>query len=302
MGSPVFFKFGKNHATIEQAWRLTLDNLYGYSTMPTPPLEGVSITDSSSVDASGNVVSIPDTGVYHDGAQNTGADWIDQQAMFDPSYAGRGRHHFAFGGILQSYTQNRGTGGNPLYSVSITDPREILSNVSLILNNYGGTTFGNKNLYNIFGFLEFDPNDTLKAKLVGHYTKSSRLGKYINPSTGAVVYSGNDMYYNPPGYAPTFSSHGLPPVFPITGKGMSRRSDKGIPLYRVLQAMSVLCESQGRMPDEYREAAFGGFIDFRGFNYVVDFGGIPIEKFRPITLWTLTRLIFWSSRRSCATY
>ena len=37
-----------------------------------------------------------------------------------------------FGGIPQSYTQNRGTNGNPLYSVQVTDPREILSNVKLL--------------------------------------------------------------------------------------------------------------------------------------------------------------------------
>ena len=289
VGSPVFFKFGKNHATIEQSWRLTLDQTYGYSTMPNIE-EGEIIAVSGSVDASGNVIAIPDTGVYHSGVQDTGKDWIDKKAMFDPSYAGRGRNHFAFGGILQSYTQNRGNGGNPLYSVNVTDPREILSNVSLILNNYGGTTFDNKNLYNVFGFLEFDPTDSLKSVFESHYSYKNLLGKAVNPSTGAVLYSGDDMYTKSPLINPvgtTISSDGiidfgvlsaLPPSFPVTGKGMSRRSDKGIPLYRVLQAVSVLCEFQGRMPYEYREAAFGGFVDFRGFNYVVDFGGIPIEK------------------------
>ena len=51
-----------------------------------------------------------------------------------------GQFHFSFGGILQSFTQNRSNGGNPTYSVQVTDPREILSNTSLILNNYTGTT------------------------------------------------------------------------------------------------------------------------------------------------------------------
>ena len=287
VGSPVFFKFGKNFATVEQAWRQLFDDTYEYETMPPVPNQDItdagniySTTGPSSSVPSGEILAQPEHNVFLDLTQQPEKNvWIDKRYMTDPSYAGRGRNHFIFGGILQSYTQNRSTGGNPLYSLIVTDPREILSNVSLILNNYGGTTFDNKNLYNVFGFLEFDPTDGLKSTLDDYYDNKILLGKKVNPNTGAVLYSGNDMYTMDPASAASIFSHtGLPPSFPVTGKGLSRRSDKGIPLYRVLQAMSVLCESQGRLPDEYREAAFGGFVDFRGFNYIVDFSGIPIEK------------------------
>ncbi len=33
VGSPVYFKFGKNHATVDQAYRLSFDQLYGYDTL-----------------------------------------------------------------------------------------------------------------------------------------------------------------------------------------------------------------------------------------------------------------------------
>jgi hypothetical protein len=70
----------------------------------------------------------------------------------------------------------------------------------------------------------------------------------------------------------------LPRFFPITGQGFSRRSDKGMPFYRISQALSALFQYNGFMPQEYVQAGFGGSINFRGFNYVVDFGGIPTEK------------------------
>ena len=83
------------------------------------------------------------------------ARWIDKSALRNVDTKWRGFAHFAFGGILQSYTENRSSAGNPLYSVKLVDPREILSNTELVLNNYAGTTFNNKNLYNIYGLLEF---------------------------------------------------------------------------------------------------------------------------------------------------
>lgn len=117
VGSPVFFKFGPSHASVDEAYRLTFDKLYGISTMVAPNING-----------SG---------------------------------------HLVFGGILQSYVENRGPGGNPLYTAQVIDPREILSNVTLILNNYTGSLYDTKNVFNVYGFLEqnITPNlfNTLKS-------------------------------------------------------------------------------------------------------------------------------------------
>ena len=37
----------------------------------------------------------------------------------------------------------------------------------------------------------------------------------------------------------------------------------------------------GFLPTEYKDAGYGGAIDFRGFKYVVDFGGIPLDLIPP---------------------
>ncbi len=252
VGSPVFFKFGKTFATTEQAWKKSFDDLYGYS-----------------------------------------------------AYTGVGANHFVFGGILQSYVQNKGVDGSPLYSVQVVDPREILSNASIILNNYAGSIFNNKNYFNVYGFLEYDVSDSLKNKFerlslpgfnygpiestktwstsnptVPYKPKDKKdniLQKTVDPKTGQFYYFGNDMYrFQPP--SSNISKETFPEFFPMTGQGFSRRSEQGIPWYRVRQALNALFNYNGLLPQEYIDAGFGGPINFRGFNYVVDFSGIPIEK------------------------
>src|SRR6056300_635454 len=105
-----------------------------------------------------------------------------------------GQFHFNFGGILQSFVQNRGPGGNPVYSAQVVDPREILSNVVLILNNYAGTTFNNKNMFNLYGFLEYDPTDKLKQEFDLEYLYKDIFRKIVDTNTGKYSFDGYDMY------------------------------------------------------------------------------------------------------------
>jgi hypothetical protein len=291
VGSPVFFKFGKCHATVEQAWRKTFDVTYKIRTLPPEP-------NAITAGSSGPIENIPFDKAYFSGSDdpidpdtpslgnlNVGGvtsaatnKWVDLSPFFDSSYAGRGRHHFPFGGILQSYTENRGTGGDPLYEIQVMDPREILTNATMILNNYAGTTFENNNLFNIYGFLEYDPTDATVAALEAEYAIASPLTKSV-AADGSISYAGDDMRRHPLPLPPfAFSSTMYPPTFPITGRGYSRRSDNGIPLYRVLQGMDSLFQYSGTLFPEYKARGFGGAINFRGFKYIVDFSGIPLEK------------------------
>ena len=96
--------------------------------------------------------------------ESPSATWVDKTELLNDRNSWRGKYHFVFGGILQSYTQNKSSAGNPLYNVKLTDPREILQNTQVLLNNYQGTTFNNKNLFNVYGFLEYDPSDQLKKE------------------------------------------------------------------------------------------------------------------------------------------
>lgn len=234
VGSPVFFKLGKNRASVQDAYLNLYDQIYGYN-----------------------------------------------EAINSP-----GRFHLCFGGILQSYVQNRGPNGNPLYSVSVVDPREILSNTVLILRNYAGTIFNNKNIFNLHGFLEFNTSQSLQDSLRTYYKYTDILTKYINPN-GTYYYSGNDMYHNNlslqslinfalKDYQSSYDAL-YPETFPITGTGFSRSGPQGVPYYRVRQALDALLGIYGQLPEEYVNAGFGGFINFRGFNYIVDLSGLPEE-------------------------
>lgn len=61
---------------------------------------------------------------------------------------------FNFGGIIQSMTRTKGAEGNPLYEVTMRDPRFILDGVQLITNDYTGTVLNFQNIFNVFGFYE----------------------------------------------------------------------------------------------------------------------------------------------------
>ena len=263
-GSPVFFKFGRNFATIGQAWKRTYDTMYGTSlitgmpgvttyTVPSPltslPADHYVISDD------GSTVTIEDRSIL-----NTHPD--------------RGYDHFVFGGILQSFIETMGNDGAPLYNVQVSDPREILSNCELILKNYTGTTFNNANLFNIYGFLECEISQSLKNALDSASTSRNPLSKNVS-ANGDVTYSGDDTYSFASYTSWSLSNYAN--KFPITGTGFSRSSEKGIPLYRVVQAINALFEYNGTLPDEYKAKGFGGVINFRGHNYVVDLSAIPID-------------------------
>lgn len=301
VGTPVYFKFGKNPATIEQAFRQTYDNLYGIQTLPTKVANnawGYNFPTSE-----WDKENFSELEPYHLVDRDAGLIQ-DRSALWNPETYWRGRAHFNFGGILQSYTQNKGPGGLPVYSVQLTDPREILSNVDVLLNNYQGTTFNNKNLINLYGFLEYDPSPELLTSFAGSQLDAGIIDKVVD-NAGNVSYFGvksrwdretgwekldprvaatnldgtvnlKDQYYFGDGLV--FGPTTRPPYFPITGQGFSRRSDKGMPWYRISQGLAALFQYYGFLPQEYINAGFGGAINFRGFNYVVDFGGIPTER------------------------
>ena len=280
VGAPVFFKFGKNFADVEQAFRKDFDQIYGTDTLDIPDDPFPIFLDKFPIKTHPSGSYLLDS----DPASGT-SRWIDKSVLLDPDTKWRGFDHFTFGGILQSYTENRSSAGNPLYNVKLTDPREILTNTELVLNNYQGTTFNNKNLYNIYGFLEYDPSTHLSDQLSELSTDKRILTKEVD-SVGKVTYTGDDLFI--------FKEEGGEDIevvvesleeeatikgsFPITGQGFARRGDNGIPWYRVEQAMNSLFSYKSDLPKEYKDAGFGGVVDFRGYNYVVDWGGIPTEQ------------------------
>ena len=297
VGTPVFFKFGRNHADVEQSWIRTLDQLHS----GVPSCLGIPSTNSPQT---GPITQRPQPiggeaffdGVPISDRANTGS--VSGQWINYPNTTGipglsndcRGYNHLVFGGILQSYTQNRGPSANPEYAVTVKDPREILSNATLILNNYAGTTYNNKNLFNLYGFLQHDCSDELNGVLEANYLGKDILRKVVEPATSEVRYDGRDLWVSGQNVPSIWN---LPPSWPVTGEGFARRSEAGIPFYRVQQALDTIfhIEASERLkdigvpinagpvfPEEFINAGFGGFIDFRGFKYIVDLGGIPLDK------------------------
>lgn len=288
MGSPLFFKFGPNMATIEEAYYPTIDRLYRpIGTLPYTPRD-YNIIDYLHWGSGGihNVKSIPsDHHFFYSGSANSNV-FIDETRFrnrklgFMPALpTDRGYNHVVFGGLLQNYIENKGTGGAPLYTADLKDPREILSNVTIILKDYAGSNYGQQNVFNVFAFLEHDPSDELMLRLQseGKNPTFNPLQKVVNPD-GTVTFFGSDLWTRK--YSTNYKNGGdtdrIPAIFPMTGEGLGRVSDKGMPFYRISQALAAMLGMYGQLPDEYK-VNYGTQINFRGFNYVVDFGGIPLH-------------------------
>lgn len=58
-----------------------------------------------------------------------------------------------FNGLLERWAADGSINGNPIFTVSVVDPRVILSGVQLILSEYYGTSLA-VNVMNVFGYLE----------------------------------------------------------------------------------------------------------------------------------------------------
>ena len=275
IGSPVFFTFGHNRRSVKQTFKDIIDEEINSGE---PPCSSGVIPDGDQEGgthpfevtelASGKFLDLdPDTKGYYTHEEDDEGNVKNSCAL-------------GFGGVLQSYVQSRSANGNPTYSVQVTDPREILSNVKLLLNNYTGSVHDNDNVFNIYGFLEYDVPSSNASDTDGvnnppfepdSYIKNLIKRKVLND--GTVEFTGDDTYNT--GNDPTSEGAGIATYFPITGIGMSRRSTQGIPFYRVDQALKAMMSIEGDLPKVYKDAKFSNLINFRGFKYIVDLSGLP---------------------------
>lgn len=269
VGSPVFFKFGPNFATVEEAYLQTFDDLYSLTTTTTTT---TTLSPQGNWDPNNFTLLNHNQFVQFKGP-NTTPQYVDISPILSNT-AQRGRQHLVFGGILQSYTQNKGMSGGPLFTAQVVDPREILANVVLVMNNYAGTIYNTNNILNIYGFLEHNTKQDTINEIVGQYSEKKILKKIVG-SRGEISYINKDEYGTQDGTRSSVTDNSIGFPFPITGTGFARRGPQGIPYYRVAQAVNALMGYNGRLPQEYIDAGYGGPINFRGHYYVVDFGGLP---------------------------
>jgi hypothetical protein len=64
------------------------------------------------------------------------------------------RGGFEYSGLVSSWTEKTDSAGNPIFTVKISDPRDVLGNSQVVLNNYTGSVFNIYNLINVQGFVE----------------------------------------------------------------------------------------------------------------------------------------------------
>lgn len=117
--------------------------------------------------------------------------------------------NWQFGGIVKSYRQDNAIGGSPLFSVSVSDPREILAGTQLILDDYFGSVSGIPNVLNVFGLIE----DSFKID--PYYGFSGNFGGMQRNDTGtswrlikdAVQYLANGQPFVSGEHYGTFLQH-----------------------------------------------------------------------------------------------
>lgn len=177
VGTPVFFSFGRERASTKDAFLQALDSYYGYS-ISTP----VQYFNQQDIDGGADI-------------PQEGGLGIRKAKLGEYKSGTRGHWHFKYGGILQAYNQTLSAGGSSSYQVKVTDPREILSDVTLILNGYTGSTKGIYNVMNVFGLLEHNPvNKVLREKFEIDYMYSNPAPTDILPQS--LNGDGTDMYYH----------------------------------------------------------------------------------------------------------
>ena len=245
VGDPVFFCFGESLQT---------------------PMTGHNKSHIGGADSNGNT--------YEDDGFN-GFNKLIYDLYHYTTSANASSPHFAFGGLLQSWNTNVDATGGTMHNVTIVDPREILQNFQLILNNHTGTTFGNDNLLNIYGFLEhIFTTDDAGARNSDYYEKYYMKNSWTIPATAANL---------APPFFDSFGKATIPSVYsrerPITGIGYSLRSELGIPCFRVIQALNMLTgfhtwSKSGEPWTQYYQ--YGGYCKFKGKIYAIDISDVPI--------------------------
>ena len=75
-----------------------------------------------------------------------------EEDPYAPTDTGRGG--FEYAGIIQSWTEKHDANGNPVYSVKLSDPRFLLNNTKVIVNDFIGAHSGVWNLLNVYGAVE----------------------------------------------------------------------------------------------------------------------------------------------------
>jgi len=92
------------------------------------------------------------------------------------------RGGFEYAGLVEGWTERNDPNGFPVYTVKLTDPRVVLENTQVIVNDYPGGTSGVWNLINAYGFVESlgTTCNISPAGGIGGVTLDNTIGNHAN--------------------------------------------------------------------------------------------------------------------------
>lgn len=141
---------------------------------------------------------------------------------------------FEFGGVITNWTSKQGASGKT-YSVSITDPRQLLENTTVIVDTFLGTPLQTNNYFNVYAGYETNVNNG-DCSVFGTSLSSERgmpYQKVINKLSTM-----NPIIYSPTGYefGINFNSFptNLPEYYRVNGPAVS-----------LLQMLQDVCDVLG---------------------------------------------------------
>lgn len=153
---------------------------------------------------------------------------------------------FEFAGIIQRWEQNGSVDGNPVFVVTISDPRAILDGVQLITNGYVGAVGSTYNVLNCFGLLE-----------------------HIN--AGSTCCAGYDPFWSAINGFPT-------PAYVASSFGGADASENGMTWKSIKRAVNLLtCRTNPQLStiiDPVSNFCYGGRVVFKG-DARTGFGYLP---------------------------
>ena len=92
------------------------------------------------------------------------------------------RGGFEYAGIVESWNEKFDANGNPVYVVKLSDPRTVLQNAQVIVNEFPGGTSGVYNLINAYGYVETFGSEctTSEAGAFGGFTATNTAQNITN--------------------------------------------------------------------------------------------------------------------------
>lgn len=152
------------------------------------------------------------------------------------------RKGFEYCGLIQSWSSSYSPNGYPEYTVQLTDPRIILQNTQVIVNDFIGATSGVYNLINAFGYIESNG-------LLGGQVATGPLGPTSPYRFGAF---GNSEVAN-----------------------LFMANDRGMVWTEVRAAIHELTAAIGKGPDAYAQ---GGRLLYVGTDFNDGYGVLPKDR------------------------